>query len=299
MTTENDFVPFAAAFDANVETQSEYLADAALGPGVITGLAKSALYNKVARQSSLIASVIAQYIVQQLGVNVIDDGTTATILSNLSKALNSTTNGSVGITSSTTVTIPEGVYYFRFKDVTGGGGGAGGSTGNSSGGSAGGGSPYADGGFAVNPGDVITFTIGTGGTGGVNANGAAGASTLIKLNSTTMIMVTGGGGGIWGNNAIANGASSGLPGSVSAGSDVSVSVRPAAQGMESVAIGGPIIQSGLGGAPGGAGFNNFSSVGVTSLLNGPTHYAYGGGGTAGVNGGNGGAGKQGHIAYWW
>jgi hypothetical protein len=292
MTTENDFVPFAAAFDANVETQSEYLADAALGPGVITGLGKSALYNKVARQSSLIASVIAQYIVQQLNVTVIDDGTTATILSNLSKALGSTSFGPKGVTSTSSIVIPAGVYYFQFKDVSGGGGGGGAANSGALGGG-GGGSAYVDGGFAVVPGDTITFTIGAGGTGGSGANGGTGGSTTIKHNGTTVLTVTGGDGGILGNGGSGIGGSAG---SFSSGSGVAVAVRPGSDGGQGFDVSGDFY-SAVGGAPGGAGFTGFK-FGPTAQA-GAVPYAFGGGGGGGITGGHGAAGLGGNVTYWW
>ncbi|MEC4682389.1 MAG: hypothetical protein VST70_01725 [Nitrospirota bacterium] len=80
---EQDFVPFAAAPGANVLTQAEYLALTALGPGFSSGEAYSANCNKVWRQSSIIASAVAQLIADSTGETVIDDGTIATIEANL------------------------------------------------------------------------------------------------------------------------------------------------------------------------------------------------------------------------
>ena len=49
----------------------------------IGGVAQSAQLNKVWRQSSIMAAVLAQFISDRTGQDVLDDGTTATILANL------------------------------------------------------------------------------------------------------------------------------------------------------------------------------------------------------------------------
>jgi hypothetical protein len=83
LTTENDFLPFAAAGGANVITQSAYVAATTLvANGFQSGLAQSEQINKVMRQSSIMAAVIADFIVAQTGQPAIDDGTTATLLAN-------------------------------------------------------------------------------------------------------------------------------------------------------------------------------------------------------------------------
>lgn len=87
MTVENDFLPFAAGAGSNVLTQAQYAALAAVSTGFAAGTASSAAANKAWRQSSLIASVIAQFIVAQSGQPAIDDGTTATLLANFELAL--------------------------------------------------------------------------------------------------------------------------------------------------------------------------------------------------------------------
>jgi len=83
MTVENDFLPFAVGAGANVLTQAQYAALSAVASGYSAGVAQSAAINKTLRQSSIMAAVLAQFIVQRTGENVIDDGTTATILANL------------------------------------------------------------------------------------------------------------------------------------------------------------------------------------------------------------------------
>jgi hypothetical protein len=82
MPPEQDFQPFATQAGANVVSQAIYNASPYLGSGFQSGIAPSAAFNKVWRQSSIIAAVIAKTISDVLGVNVIDDGTTATIEAN-------------------------------------------------------------------------------------------------------------------------------------------------------------------------------------------------------------------------
>lgn len=83
----NDFLPFGNAVGANVMTQADYLALAARSTGFVAGTAKSAQLNKAWRQSSIIASMLAQFIADQSGQNAIDDGTTSTLQANLLTAI--------------------------------------------------------------------------------------------------------------------------------------------------------------------------------------------------------------------
>lgn len=83
----NDFLPFAADTGANVQTQADYAASSDRTTGYVTGTASSTEVNKVLRQSSLIASMVAQFIVDQTGQNAVDDGTIATLEANLEQAI--------------------------------------------------------------------------------------------------------------------------------------------------------------------------------------------------------------------
>lgn len=95
----NDFLPFAVGGAANVETQSDYVADTAtLQNGFTGGIAKSDKLNKVWRQSSIMAAVLAQFIVDQSGQNAVDDGTTATLEANLLAAIKNATKQTVILT---------------------------------------------------------------------------------------------------------------------------------------------------------------------------------------------------------
>ncbi|AOK62011.1 hypothetical protein WM29_23060 [Burkholderia ubonensis] len=92
----NNFKAFAAAAGANVMTQADYEALAALLTGFQSGTAQSQQLNKVWRQSSIMASVLAQFIVDLTGQDAIDDGTTTTLLANLKTAVQAQSAAVVG-----------------------------------------------------------------------------------------------------------------------------------------------------------------------------------------------------------
>lgn len=83
----NNFKPFATGAGANVMSQADWEALAALVTGFQSGKASSAQVNKALRQSSVIASVIAQFIANRTGNDVLDNGDTAAIMTNLLTAL--------------------------------------------------------------------------------------------------------------------------------------------------------------------------------------------------------------------
>jgi phage-related tail fiber protein len=83
----NDFKALAVGGGANVITQAEFEALATLiANGFTSGVVPSNTWNKIARQSSVIASVVAQYIADS-GLNALDNGNTATLLANLKTAI--------------------------------------------------------------------------------------------------------------------------------------------------------------------------------------------------------------------
>ena len=71
----NDFLPFAGAVGANVVTQAEWEGlTALLEDGFIAGTARSNQANKLFRQVSIMMAMIASFIVDETGDDVIDDG---------------------------------------------------------------------------------------------------------------------------------------------------------------------------------------------------------------------------------
>lgn len=95
MTIQNDFLPFAVDGSANVLPQTQYAALAAIAQGFQAGTAQSAACNKAWRQSTIMAAVVAQFIVAETGQPAIDDGTTATLLGNLQSAVQNASRNAV------------------------------------------------------------------------------------------------------------------------------------------------------------------------------------------------------------
>ena len=98
----NDFLTFGTAGGANVMTQVDYAALAARLSGFSAGTAASLQLNKVWRQSSIMSSVLGQFIEDGSGVSSIDDGTTATLLSNLTVAIRAAAKAGLGSYSGVT-----------------------------------------------------------------------------------------------------------------------------------------------------------------------------------------------------
>ena len=90
----NNFKPFANGNSANVTSQSDYEALPALSSGFTAGKASSAQVNKALRQGSVMSSVLAQFIANASGNDVLDNGNVTTILTNLLLALKSNGAGS-------------------------------------------------------------------------------------------------------------------------------------------------------------------------------------------------------------
>ncbi|WP_321886005.1 hypothetical protein [Burkholderia cenocepacia] len=84
----NDFLVFGGGSSPNVIDQATYAALAARLSGFQSGTALSAQLNKVWRQSSIMAAVLAQFTANFSGQNSVDDGSTATLLANLQAAIN-------------------------------------------------------------------------------------------------------------------------------------------------------------------------------------------------------------------
>ena len=78
----NDFLPWANSSSANVLSQAAYAALGNLQSGVVAGVASSQQANKTWRQSSIIASMVAQAIADATGQPSVDDGTIATLEAN-------------------------------------------------------------------------------------------------------------------------------------------------------------------------------------------------------------------------
>lgn len=82
----NDFKPFATGAGANVMSQADWVALAALVTGFQSGKASSAQINKAIRQALFIASALAQYTADKSGQNVLDDGNVAGFITKMHTA---------------------------------------------------------------------------------------------------------------------------------------------------------------------------------------------------------------------
>ncbi|MGK0705000.1 gp53-like domain-containing protein [Yokenella regensburgei] len=86
----NNFKPFSTAGGANVLTQAEYEALAALSTGWTSGKASSKEVNKAVRQATFIAAAIAQFVADKSNQDVLDDGNLAGFGTKLIAAINQT-----------------------------------------------------------------------------------------------------------------------------------------------------------------------------------------------------------------
>lgn len=84
--TTNQFKSFANGPAANVMAQNEWEILPALSSGFQSGKASSAQINKVLRQTSFIASAVAQYVAELSGRDVMDDGDIAAFVEKLKSA---------------------------------------------------------------------------------------------------------------------------------------------------------------------------------------------------------------------
>lgn len=84
---EIDFLPFATAVDANVLDQADYAAASWVTEGFADGIAVSEYLNKVWRQSAFISAALANYVSQQTGLDVLDDGNLAGFITKLTNAI--------------------------------------------------------------------------------------------------------------------------------------------------------------------------------------------------------------------
>lgn len=84
----NEILPFCATdIGTNLLTQVEYNAATNRTEGNQPGLASSKLNNKALRQSSYVASQVAQYLADITGTSILDDNTPAKLLAQLNAAL--------------------------------------------------------------------------------------------------------------------------------------------------------------------------------------------------------------------
>lgn len=104
MSNVNDFLPVAQAVDANVESQTDYLADSQRTEGQQPGIAKSAFNNKALRQATAVISQLAQLTSDRLAQDVLDNADLTTLYNQLAAAFpNSSPVGSLILKASPAV----------------------------------------------------------------------------------------------------------------------------------------------------------------------------------------------------
>ncbi|MCC6717372.1 MAG: hypothetical protein IT555_05765 [Acetobacteraceae bacterium] len=158
-------------------------------------------------------------------------------------------------TADTSFVVPPGVTRLRVRAIGGGGGGGGNTA--SGGGGGGGGGGYAEGVFAVGPGQVIAVGVGAGGAAGSNASGSAAGNSGGNGGASSFGTFLSAAGGSGGQGSLAGGQGNSGPGGVGSGGSVN-----------------------MGGAAGNAGFSAGSA-------------GYGGHGGSAAAGGGGGAASSG------
>ncbi|TDB49239.1 gp53-like domain-containing protein [Photorhabdus khanii] len=87
MSLKNDFKAFSVKNDANIIHQDKYEESLSLQTGFPPNTISIDLLNKVLRQSSIISSVIADFIATQSGNDILDDGDIVKLTTQLNKAL--------------------------------------------------------------------------------------------------------------------------------------------------------------------------------------------------------------------
>lgn len=299
----NNFKPFATAANANVTAQADWETLPALLSGFMAGKAYSAQVNKALRQSTVMASVLAQFISDSAGVDVLDNGNTAQILANLKTGMTALTPGrllNVQVFYNSGIYNPTPGTKKVIVEMVGGGGGSAGSRSASSGqisvGGAGGAGSYAKGQFTQNFSGV-QITVGAKGAGGTSSWPYASDGGTSSFGS----LITAAGGSAGQPAGPANSFPfSTVAAVVSAGANNANIIGTPGQGASaSIAVSAAVVTE----APGGS--SQFGAGGFITAFNakGVNGSGYGsGGGPSKVNGGNaavaGGDGSQGLVIVW-
>jgi hypothetical protein len=184
--------------------------------------------------------------------------------------------------ASGTFVVPAGVTQVRVRAI-GGGGGGGGNTG-SGGGGGGGGGGYAEGVFAVSPGQAIAVTVGVGGAGGSNASGSSGGNSGGHGVASSFGAMLSAAGGLGGQGSLAGGQGDSGQGGSGAGGALNMTGGAGNAGSNAGGSGfGGAGGGGAGGGGGGAASSGLPSAGAVPGGGG----AGGGGNYAGAAGARG------------
>ncbi|QKZ98634.1 hypothetical protein HWQ17_21925 [Enterobacter pasteurii] len=121
----NDFKSFAVGAGANVMSKAGWIALTALATGFQAGKASSAQVNKALRQSSVIASMIAQFTADFTGQDVLDNGNLSTLHAAFGNSVSGRLAKVLTFTSFGTYTPTTGTKKIRVPAVGGEGCGGG------------------------------------------------------------------------------------------------------------------------------------------------------------------------------
>jgi len=177
-----------------------------------------------------------------------------------------------GFTASGSFTVPAGVTRVRVRAHGGGGGGGGNTT--QGGGGGGGGGGYAEGIYAVTPGQVVAVTVGAGGAGGPNNAGTSGANSGGSGGASSFGAFLTAGGGSGGQGSMSGGQGNSGPGGSGSGGAVNMGGAAGNAGSAAGATG----FGGFGGAAAAGGGGGAASSGLPSAGAVPGGGGAGGGG---------------------
>lgn len=299
----NNFKPFAIGSGANVTSQADYEALAALITGFQSGKASSAQINKAIRQSSVMSYVLAQFISDSTANDVLDNGTPDTILANLKSGLTSLTPGRLLnmqlFTASGTYTPTPGTKSI-VVEVQGAGGGGGGigasSSANVAVGNGGGAGGYAKSRLTSGFTGGVQVNVGIGGPGG-NLSPTIGSNGGLSSFGSTIVANGGDGGYAQPQTPPPYGVTGSL-GGIATGGNL-LNIRGGASAAGGVFSTGNV-------APGNGGSSQLGSATLSPSNNAVlpyTAYGYGSGGGGSytnnkANGFAGGAGANGVVIIW-
>lgn len=116
MSHQVDYLPVAVAVGNNADTQANFQGSGYQLDGFINGVAVPQQFNKIVRQSSMQAAALANFISNELGIDVIDDGNLTTLITNLTNAIMAAArnNGNaivLGATSTPTWDVSQGRIF--------------------------------------------------------------------------------------------------------------------------------------------------------------------------------------------
>lgn len=118
----NDYAfPWAIGGGANVYSPAVYQALSILATGVEPGLADPQQANTTWRLASMVQAAVTQFIVNQLGISLVDDGNLTTLTANFASAISVQSNIKPGriVTASTTLNMLASDYAIGFNRTAG------------------------------------------------------------------------------------------------------------------------------------------------------------------------------------